>query len=373
MPLAGTRVLEIGSSVAAPYATWILAMLGAEVVKVERPGLGDDARQWGEQRFEGASLWFHVLNNHKKSIALDLKDDRQREQLRHYVADSVDVVLQNLRPGRVEKLGLDAATLRADAPRLVYCNIGAFGSRGPLAERPGYDPLMQAFGGIMSITGEDGRPPVRVGCSIIDMGTGMWCAIGILAALYRRELSGTGGVVDTALFETAIAWVTLQAADCLRTGVAQGRYGSGVSGIAPYQAYECSDGYLVVAGANDRLFGELCAVLAHPEWSEDPRFRSNAARLANRDALSGLLSTALRRRTRAEWQQRLDAAGVPCAPLQALDEVLAHEQTEALGIIQKLADGSLQIVGLPVLFDGVRPTIERPAPMLGEHNGEVLE
>ncbi len=372
MPLAGIRVLEIGSSVAAPYATWILAMLGAEVVKVERPVVGDDARQWGEQRLEGASLWFHVLNNHKKSIALDLKDDGQRSRLQRYVAVHVDVVLQNLRPGGVEKLGLDAATLLAAAPRLVYCNIGAFGSRGPLARRPGYDPLMQAFGGIMSITGEEGRPPVRVGCSIIDMGTGMWCAIGTLAALYRRELTGKGGVVDTALFETAIAWVTLQAAECLRTGVAQGRYGSGVSGIAPYQAYACSDGYLVVAGANDRLFGKLCEVLGQPEWAADARFESNAARLANRDALNGLLSQSLRGRTRAEWQARLDHAGVPCAPLQSLEEVVAHEQTEALGIIQKLADGSLQIVGLPLRFDGVRPAIDRSAPRLGEHDSEIL-
>ncbi len=370
-PLDGITVVELGSSVAAPYATWILAMLGAEVIKVERPGAGDDCRHWGPQRFAGQSVWFHQLNAGKRSITCDLRQAGERQRLRAYIRRHADVVVQNLRPGGVERLGLDAATLCTADPRLVYCNIGAYGAGGPLAERPGYDPLMQAFGGIMSITGEPGRPPVRVGCSIIDMGTGMWCAIGVLAALTRRARSGRGGVVDTALFATAIAWCAIPAADYLASGEVPGRHGSGISGIVPYQAYRCADGYLVVGGGNDRLFAALCEVLAHPEWAADPRFATNPARVEHREALNALLEPAFAAAPRARWQAGLEAAGVPCAPIQDLAEVCAHAQTEALGMIGELA-GGLRLIAPPLVLDGERPRPASPAPALGADDA-ILE
>ncbi len=364
-PLAGIRVYELGTSVAAPYGTWILAMLGAEVTKVERPGSGDDCRQWGAHRYRGESVWFQALNSGKRSIVVDLKDRAAREQLRQRLARDADVVVQNMRPGRVAALGLDAATLCARAPRLVYCNIGAFGAPGPLAERPGYDPLMQAFGGIMSITGEPHGAPVRVGCSVVDMGTGMWCAIGILAALARRARNGCGGVVDAALLETAIGWCTMPAGDYLASGEVPGRWGSGIGGIVPYQAYRCSDGHLVVGGGNDRLFASLCRVLGHPEWATDPRFATNRDRVAERATLNPLLDQVFGSAPREHWRALLDQAGVPCAPIQDLAEVCAHPHTRALGIIEELDAGALRLVGLPLRIDGERPRPRGAAPGLG--------
>ncbi len=282
-----------------------------------------------------------------------------------------DVVVQNLRPGATARLGLDAATLTAASPRLVYCNLHAFGATGPLAGQPGYDALMQAFGGIMSVTGEPGRPPVRAGISVIDMGTGMWCAIGILAALLRRTETGRGGVVDAALFETAVMWMCWYIADFQVTGENPKRLGAGVRGIAPYDAYQCADGWLIVAASNDRLFERLADALGQPHWKSDPRYATNPARDAHREALRRDLTAILSTRSRAYWRQRLDAAGVPSAPTQGVDEVIDHPQTEAAGILQAARGFARGLAGLPLRFDGERPPLRRAAPRLGEHD-EVI-
>ena len=370
-PLAGVRVVELGSSVAAPYAAWLLGALGADVLKVERPGSGDDARQWGQLFPDGRSSFYEALNRDKRGITVDLKDEAERTWLRRLCTSDADVVVQNLRPGTVERYGLGAAALRGENPRLVYCNLGAFGDRGPLRDRPGYDPLMQACGGIMSVTGEEGRPPVRVGTSIIDMGTGMWCAIGILAALNRRAATGRGCIVDASLYETAIAWMTTHAAVVQAAGHSPGRQGSGVRGLAPYQAYECSDGYLVIAAPNDGLFARLANALDHPEWLADERFDSNQKRYANLESLNRLLEPVFAKRNREYWQARLEAAGVPSAPVRATDEVLAHEQTLALDMLQSVPGDSLRLVGMPLRFDGQRPPLRSTAPSLGQHDAEV--
>ncbi len=370
-PLAGIRVVELGSSVAAPYAAWLLAALGAEVLKVERPGAGDDARQWGELFPDGRSSFFEALNRDKLGITVDLKDEAERAWLRGLCATDIDVVVQNLRPGVVERYGLGAAALTRENPRLVYCNLGAFGDRGPLREHPGYDPLMQACGGIMSVTGEEGRPPVRVGTSIIDMGTGMWCVIGILGALYRRSITGRGCVVDASLYETALGWMTIFTSVMQAAGRSPGRQGSGIRGLAPYQAYECADGYLMIAAPNDRLFARLAGALDHPEWPADERFDSNQKRSRNLAALNRLLAPVLATRPRAHWQAKLDAAGVPSAPVRATAEVLEHEQTLALEILQSLPGDPLRRVGMPLRFDGERPPLRGPAPSLGQHDAEV--
>ena len=370
-PLAGVRVVELGSSVAAPYAAWLLAALGADVLKVERPGTGDDARQWGQLFPDGRSSFYEALNRDKRGITVDLKDETERAWLRRLCVSEVDVVVQNLRPGAVERYGLGAAELSVENPRLVYCNLGAFGDRGPLRHQPGYDPLMQACGGIMSVTGEEGRPPVRVGTSIIDMGTGMWCAIGILAALNRRAATGRGCVVDASLYETAIAWMTTHATVVQAAGRSPGRQGSGVRGLAPYQAYACADGHLVVAAPNERLFARLAEVLGHPEWPADPRFDTNQKRYRNLGALNRLIEPRFAEKPREHWQARLEAAGVPSAPVRGTAEVMAHEQTLALDMLQNLPGDSLRLVGMPLRFDGERPPLRRSAPSLGQHDAEV--
>ncbi len=270
-PLEGIVVVELGHSVAAPCAGQVLGDLGAEVVKIEKPD-GDDARKWGPPFLDGAAATFQALNRNKRSVVCELRDDGQRARLTEYIVAHADVVLQNMRPGQVDALGIGAAALLARRSSLVYCNLGAFGARGPLAGRPGYDPLMQAFGGIMSVVGEEGRPPVRVGPSIVDMGTAMWAVIGIVSALYRRRETGRGGAVDVSLFETAAAWMTMFAAQYLGSGELPRKNGSGQAGIVPYRAYRTVDGDLVVAAGNDSLFARLCAVLGHLEWSGDARF-----------------------------------------------------------------------------------------------------
>ena len=371
-PLSDITVIELGHSVAAPYAAEILADLGATVIKVEKREGGDDARHWGPPFWHGVSAIFQSLNRNKFSVTVDLRDERERALLTRLIDERADVLIQNLRPGMVEELGLDAATLRARNKRLIYCGIGAFGRGGPLSARPGYDPLMQAFGGLMSVTGEAGEPPVRVGTSIIDMGAGMWCAIGILSALHRRTLTGEGTTVDTSLYETALAWMTYHAANYQASGEVPKRHGSGTYGIVPYRGYATRDGYLLIGAGNDNLFRKLATALGHPEWADDARFRDNPRRVENRVALDALIEDVTRSDTSAAWQATLEAAGVPSAPMQSVDEVVAHPQTKALGLIQESPDGRLTIMGLPLSFDGERPPFRRAAPRLGEHTDELL-
>ncbi|MBX6368789.1 MAG: CoA transferase [Rhodospirillales bacterium] len=371
LPLSGVMAVELGHSVAAPFAGQALADLGATVVKVENPSGGDDARQWGPPFWHGASATFQSLNRNKLSVAIDIKNPAEQKRLRGLMAQA-DVVLQNMRPGMVEKFGLDAETLRRENPALVYCNLGAFGSIGPLRERTGYDPLMQAFAGIMSVTGEPERPPVRVGPSIIDMGAGLWCVIGILAALLRRRETGEGCTIDASLYETALAWMTVPIANSLASGREPGRSGSETPMLAPYKAYKAQDRYIIIAAGNDNLFRRLCATIGRPEWAEDPRFRTNPDRVTNRVALNGLLDEVIGTAPAAHWVEKLDEAGVPCAPLQTVSEVLNHPQTKALGMVTPTPDGAMQLVAMPLRFDGKRPPVRRAPPALGADRIEEI-
>ncbi len=367
-PLAGLKVLELGSSVAVPYGTWILATLGATVVKIERPEVGDDCRHWGTGWYHGVSGFFVALNAGKHSVTVDLSDEEQRALLHKFIIEEVDIVVQNLRPGQVEKMGLDADTLLAEKETLIYVNSGAFGAKGPLNMRPGYDPLMQAFGGIMSVTGEEGRPPVRVGTSIVDMGTGMWCALGVLSALRNLDKTGKGGRIDASLYETALGWMNYHATSYFGDGSIAERRGTSGPGMAPYQAYNCADGYLIIAAPNDRLFTILSGILGHPEWPQDARFDINKNRWDNRVTLNVLIEEVTRKQPIAYWQEKLEAAGIPNAPLQTIDAVVAHPQTEALGIIQETDDGRFKLMGMPLSFDGKRPPQHDGAPELGADN-----
>jgi crotonobetainyl-CoA:carnitine CoA-transferase CaiB-like acyl-CoA transferase len=368
LPLDRIKVYEFGCNLAGPYAGWVLAELGADVIKIERPE-GDDARNWGPPFWNGAATIFHTVNRNKISISLDLKDAETAAELRRRILDEADVVLQNLRPGVADDLGFSAEALIAAKPSLIYCNLHAFGARGPMSRLPGYDTLIQAFGGIMSVTGESGGPPVRAGVSVIDIGAGMWCCIGILTALYRRTITGKGGVVDASLFETALGWMSWHAAGFQASHELPGRRATGARGIVPYQAFDCADGPLIVAASNDRLFAKFARVLGHPEWLEDERFRTNPNRVMNQAELVSLIEPIVMRETCAEWQKRLDAAGVPNSPIQDISEVLVHPQTEALDILQEAGDG-MKLMGLPLSLDGRRPLLRNLAPPLGADNEE---
>jgi crotonobetainyl-CoA:carnitine CoA-transferase CaiB-like acyl-CoA transferase len=365
-PLDGVTVIELGTSVAAPVAGMVLAELGARVIKVENPQGGDDARRWGPPFEEGVAPVFLALNRNKRSAAIDLKDPAQVEALRSFIKREADVVLQNLRPGLVASYGLDASTLRADKSNLIYCNLGAFGATGPQKAQPGYDPLMQACCGIMSVTGHPRDEPIRVGPSIVDQGAGMWCVIGILAALNRRLQTGEGCTVDTSLYETAIGWVSQHIANLQVSGAVPSKLGSENAGIAPYKAYEADGGWIVIAVGNDALFRKLCAVIDRKDWISDPLFATNPDRVRNRALLNALLNDIVKLCTPAEWRAKLDAAGIPCAPVLALDAVVADPQFEALRMLQPASDGKRSLIGLPLSFDGVRPPLRRSPPALGE-------
>ena len=364
-PLNGVTVVELGQSVAAPFAGQLLADLGARVIKVEKPA-GDDARHWGPPFVDGAAATFQALNRGKRSVVCDLRDPGQSAALVRFVVEEADVVLQNMRPGQANELGLGADALRALKPSLVYCNIGAFGSRGPLAARPGYDPLMQAFGGIMSVTGEPGGRPVRVGPSMVDIGTGLWAVVGILAALQHRTASGEGSVVDVSLLETAVAWMGPFAMQYQASGALPAPQGTGQAGIVPYRAFATADGHIVVAAGNDDLYRRCCVAIGRPELADEPRFLTNPNRVAHAAALDALLEPVFAERPTAAWSALLDDAGVPCAPLHDVAEMLANEQVEAVGMLRRLPGFSQAVIGPAVSFDGERPVAQSAPPSLGE-------
>lgn len=365
-PFSDLVVIEMGHSVAAPFCGQILSELGAEVIKVEKPQ-GDDARKWGPPFWEGASTFFQALNRNKQSVVCDLRSADSIAALTRLIHERADIVIQNLRPGKVEALGLDGASLMRDKPSLVYCNLGAFGHTGPLKDRPGYDPLMQAFGGIMSTTGEPGRPAVRVGASIVDMGTGMWALIGILAAIHERKTTGRGRIVDVSLFETASCWVSLLASQYLATGTLVGKQGSGAPSIVPYKAYLTRDGEMVVAAGSDDLFRRLAVAVGREQWRHDARFADNPSRVAHQSELYAMLDEIMLEHDTAYWIKHLEDAGIPCSPVQNLAEMLSHPQTLALGLVQPVPGTGMKFLGLPLSFDGQRTTPQSPPPKLGEH------
>ena len=371
LPLSGIKVVEIAQNLAGPFAGEILAHMGADVVKVERPEGGDDARGWGPPFWRGTSPGFHAMNLNKRGITVDLKDARAVIWLRDYVARA-DVLIQNLRPGVMDDLGLGPESLMADNPRLIYCSLWAFGPTGPLRLRPGYEPMVQAFAGLMMVNGEEGGPPTRIGTSILDYGTGMWAAMGTLAGLVQRQRTGRGCVVDTSLFETALGWFTGHFASFRVSGEPPQRHRTGSQRVVVFQGFETKNGPLIVAAGNDRLFAKLARELGHPEWATDARFMTNALRVTHRALLIPQIEAIMLTRTKGEWLDRLEQAGVPCAPINSLHDVLAEPQTAATGMIQAVPEIDLELMGLPIMFDRVRPPIQRRAPGLGEHNDEIL-
>lgn len=373
LPLDGLRVIEVGQALAGPLAGVILAEMGAEVIKVETPDGGDDARAWGPPCGPDGetSLYFHSQNRNKLGVTLDLKAPADVEAL-HGLCETADVLIQNLRPGVVEELGIGPDAMLSRHPRLVYCSIWAFGAVGPMRLRPGFDPLLQAYGGMMSVTGRAEDPPTFCGASINDKGTGMFCVIGALAALRRRDRTGKGCLVDTSLFETAVHWVEGQVNNHLASGEVPRRHGTGGAVIVPYQVFETADRPFCLAAGNDRLWARCARVLGHPEWAEDPRFARGRDRVRHKAELLPMIAAVLRTNTRAHWIAALEGVGVPCSPVNDIGELAATEQFAAVDIVQALPETGVRVVGLPIAFDRRRPRSSRPAPRVGEHNREVL-
>ena len=370
MMLAGVKVIEMGQNLAGPYGAQILADLGANVIKVERP-TGDDARGWGNKVTDNATTMFMTMNRNKRSVTVDMKSEEGRAHMRALLSNA-DIFLHNMRPGSLEKLGLDPVAVRAKWPRLIYCDIGAFGHIGPLKDQPGYEPLMQAYGGLISINGHPDGPVARVAVSLIDIGTGMWAAIGALAALHQRHETGEGCTVNTSLYETALAWGNFHMAEYQTTGDVPARQASGHSAVVPYQAFEGADGPFMILAGNDRLFVKLAHALGKPEWTEDGRYKTNADRVAHRDEILAAVQATVSNAPRATWVEKLRAAGVPSAPIQTIPEVLKTDQTDALEIMQNVPDTNLNLVGMPISFNGERPAMRMAPPALGSANDDVF-
>lgn len=364
--LQGITVVEITSSLAGPFAARILADMGADVFKIEAPNGGDAARKWGPPFWRGDATPFHAFNRGKRSVAVDLKDPQQRDMLREFIVDRADIVLQNLRAGLVDDYGLDGATLRKAAPRLIYCNVGGFGTKGPMRSQLGYEALIQGLTGLISLTGEPDRDPVRIGASIVDMGTAMWAAIGTLAALQRRNVTGEGRVVDACLYDTGLAWTSLAMAAYQVTGKVPTRQGLRGVAVIPNGAFRASDGLLMLVVGTDAQFRSLCETLGQRELGDDPRFTTNAARRAHESELMEILNAVFLTKTRAEWCSALTAAGVAAVPLQDLGEAASSEQTTASEMLQDCPGDSLRVLGLPVRFDGERPRPRSAVPTCGE-------
>jgi formyl-CoA transferase len=381
-PLQGIRVLDLSRVLAGPWCTQLLADLGAEVVKVERPGAGDDTRHWGppwhEHKDERVAAYFLAANRGKQSAAIDFGRPEGAALVRQLAARA-DVVVENFKVGGLAKFELDAVSLRAANPGLIYASITGFGQDGPYADRAGYDYIIQAMGGMMSITGlPDGEPgggPMRAGVAIVDLFTGLYASNAILAALHQRDSSGEGAIIDLSLFETQLAMLANQASNALISGRDPVRQGNSHPNIVPYQPFAASDQPIVIAVGNDRQFGRLAEICGAPEWTADQRFATNSARVAHRAELVALIAERIAERSAADWLAALEGAGIPAGPINRISQALADPQALYRGAVRELGPGRLgevPTVGSPLRFDGERADADLPPPALGEHTAEVL-
>ncbi|WP_155263122.1 CaiB/BaiF CoA transferase family protein [Sphingomonas segetis] len=377
-PLDGIKVVDLSRVLAGPWCTQLLADLGTEVIKIERPGAGDDTRHWGPpwhgEGEDRVAAYFLSCNRGKKSAAIDFSREEGAALVRKLAANA-DIVVENFRVGGLEKFGLDAVSLRSANPRLVYASITGFGQDGPYADRAGYDYIIQGMGGLMSITGlPDGMPgggPMRVGVAVVDLFTGLYTCVAILSALYRREKTGEGTHIDMALFDTQLAMLANQASNALVSGKDPPRQGNTHPNIVPYQPFEAADQPIIVAIGNDRQFARLARICGHPEWTSDERFTSNAARVANRSEIVRLVSEAIAHRPAAEWLKQLEAAGIPAGPINSISQALGDVQAQHRHMVRTIT--GMPLVGSPMRFDGARADSDLPPPSLGEHTYEILE
>lgn len=381
-PLHGLRVLELARILAGPWAGQILADLGADVVKVERKGTGDDTRSWGPPFVAAAdgghlgAAYFHSTNRGKRSIELDFESEYGRRIVKKLAARS-DVLIENFKVGGLAKFGLDYASLAPDNPRLIYCSVTGFGQNGPYASRAGYDLMAQGMGGYMDLTGNPDGEPMRIGIPASDLFTGVYSAVGILAALARREKTGRGGLVDTALVDSTVGTLANQALNYFVSGNVPHRIGNAHPNIVPYQVFPVADGEVIIASANDSQFVKVCGVLGIPELATEPAYKDNKGRLARRAEIVGRISALTKKFTRAELLQKLEAVGVPAGPINDLEQVFADPQVIHRGMrisppSAAAKDGKIPGVRTPIMLDGVPMAAEHPSPRLGEHTDEIL-
>lgn len=374
--LANITVVDLSQNVAGPICTQLLGDFGAEVIKVERPGTGDDSRTWTRHTWNGTSTFFLGGNRNKRSICVDFGKPAGLEVIRKLAARA-DVFIHSVRPGKLESRGLGWAELHAHNPELVYCAISAFGGKGPRAADPGYDALLQAFSGVMSVTGHADRPPARVGVSILDISSGIWAFNGILAALYRRKDTGIGANVEVSLMETGVNWMTMFLMHYMATGDVGQRTGDMTLFSAPYEAFDTKDGSVLIVASNDRLFANVCRALGTPELANDARFRTNALRIRepNRSELHAILEARTSTLTSDACVEVMRQAGAPCSTINTVDAVCRDPQVDAMRMIRPFPTAEnpdLKVVDIPVSIDGVKASLRRPPPGLGQHTNEVL-
>jgi crotonobetainyl-CoA:carnitine CoA-transferase CaiB-like acyl-CoA transferase len=373
-PLEGIRVLELSRHLAGPFAAMTLADLGADVIKVEPPGRGDDTRGY-PPFWNGVSCYYLSTNRNKRSITLNLQSEEGQEVAKKLVAES-DILIHNFRTGTMERFGLGYDALREINPGLIFCAISAVGSDGPDRDRAGVDLLMQAYGGLMSITGEQGRPPVRVGTSLVDLTAGANAVQGILAALYVREKTGKGQRIESSLLEGQVSWLTYHAVSYFANGEVPERLGSSHASVAPYGAFPTSDGFLLVAVASDALWKRFCGAIDQPELENDPRFVTNALRCENRDELAGILNEILGKDRAAAWADKMDTAGVPCSPVNSIDTVLNLPQVAHREMVVEIPRDDipdLKLPGVAIKLSDTPGSVRLPPPALGQHTDDVLQ
>lgn len=372
--LKGIKVLDLSRILAGPYATQILADHGAEVWKVEIPGKGDDTRHFGPPFQDGESAYFMSINRNKKSITVNLKSD-EGIQIVNSLAEKADVVIENFRPGALDKFGLDADSVLELNPKLIYCSVSGFGQTGPWSRKPGYDLAVQGMGGIMSLTGDPSGMPTKVGTSIADIVSGMYAAQGILLALFARERTGRGQKVDVSMLDGQISLLTYQAGIYFMERVSPQRKGNQHPTICPYETFRASDGYINLAIGNDKLWQKFCDLLQKPELLADDRFKSNPDRVGHRDELFKILSDVFVGDTVANWIEKLEGAGIPAGPIYNVGEVLTLDQTEARDMVVELDHpkaGKISVTGVPVKLSETPGGVFSPPPVLGEHTEKIL-
>ena len=372
-PLNGIKVLDLTRVLAGPYATMLLGDLGAEVIKIEQPGTGDESRNFGPFK-NGFSLYFMSVNRGKRSVTLNLKTERGRAIFKRLL-DQTDILVENFRPGTMEKLGLDYSTLKSEYPSLIYAACSGFGQTGPYAQQGAYDMIIQGMGGIISITGEPDGPPVRVGTSISDITAALFTTIGILSALHHRNQTGNGQFVDVAMLDSLVAVLENAVVRYFATGEAPKPLGARHPAITPFEAFASADGHVIIALGNDTLWAKFCEHVGRQELISDKRFRTNADRTENHDQLFPILSEIMSQRTTDDWIDALGKIGVPCGPINAMDKVVTHPQVEAREMITRVAHqitGEVEVPGVPIKLSETPGSVNAPAPSLGEHTTEVL-
>ncbi len=373
-PLAGLRVLDLTRILAGPFCTMMLGDMGAEVVKVEQPGKGDDTRAWGPPFAGEESAYFLGVNRNKRSMTLNIKTGEGVELLKSLVR-LADILVENFRPDTLRELGLERSWMEAHAPRVIHCTISGYGSTGPMAGKPGYDFILQAQSGLMSITGESEGSPMKLGVAIVDLCTGMYAASAILAAVNERARSGRGQHVEVCLYDTAISMLANVGANYLVSGEPPERYANGHPNIVPYRDYPTADGQLAVTVGNDAQFRRFAELTGHPEWRDDPRFQRNRERIVHRQELDRLVCEAFSRRDSAHWMAVFEGSGIPCTPVRSVPEALNDPQTLAREMVAEVAHptaGPVKMLGIPFRFSRTPPAIRLPPPMLGEHTGQIL-